>query len=79
MVLNGRHVIPSIVAYGHIRSVDYNSLGNTIVNQFNIENFLDYLLDFHAIENVAQPSIATFDNLYVCNQFCCVINFTLCF
>jgi hypothetical protein len=77
--LNGKHVIPSIVAYLQVRSVDYNKFVNRIVNQFNIENFLDYLLDFHAIENVAQPSIATFDNLYVCNQFCCVINLNLNF
>jgi hypothetical protein len=75
VVLNGRHVISSIVAYLHVRSVDYNSFVNTIVNQFNIENFLD--LD--AIENVAQPSIVSLDNLYLCNQFCCVINFNLCF
>jgi hypothetical protein len=77
--LNGRHVIPSIVAYLHAHSVDYNNFVNTIVDQFNIEVFLDHLLDLDAIENVAQPSIATIDNLYVCNQFCCVINFNLCF
>lgn len=75
VVLNDRHVISDIVAYLHVHSVDYNSFVNTVVNQLNIENFLD--LD--AIENVAQPSIVTFDSLYVCNQFCCVINFNLCF
>ncbi len=63
MVLNGRHVIPSTVAYLHVHSVDYNSFVNTVVDQFNMDIFLDHFLDLDAIENVAQPSIVTFDNL----------------
>jgi hypothetical protein len=79
VVLNGRHVISSIVAYLHVRSVDYNSFINKIVNQFNIENILDHFLDLDVVENVAQPSIVSLDNSYVCNQFCCAINSNLCF
>jgi hypothetical protein len=79
VILNDRHVISSIIAYLHVRNVDYNSFVNTIVSQFNIEIFLDHFFDLDAIENVTQPSIVSFDNLYVCNQFSCVINFNLCF
>jgi hypothetical protein len=53
VVSNGRHVISSIVAYLHVPIVDYNSFINKILNQFNIENFLDHFLDLDAIENVA--------------------------